>query len=670
MRQIDLHVLRGFGHVGHCREALLGRLVEVGVERVGHRHHQQVPAEHVFVIHPDGFLVFREIHHEGAHDAAAFLCHRAAKAIDVRQETVAQLDELLLHVESPITRFAELVNFRLHGGGAVVAHDGHEAAPLHPAHLQFLHGHVLPVVVVFPSEEAADVRVPVGDAAERVVQSARDLAAHHVPLRHHVAAPAERAVALLAEVRRTGHEEQPLAVRHGALVLIHAHVAHEGEGVVYAAEGAVCRGQAEVGLGHVEAVRFGGIGPPSIDAQVVEVFQVTPVEVAGLGVERVVGMYAPVARPAFERQEGAHGFQFLVLVGPGAEVGPYGNHDMRVVLVHVVNHLLRTLDSRFGITGVRILVVRQVFHPLRVAHLVDVARVHELHGVPVRVASPILPVLHDAVQGHSQFAVPVQHLAQFVRTFVAFAALPVAHRPKREHGGLPRQLADAGDDTVLGAVFIYKVIVAHQSGLAVEARFLRGVGEHGGRRVVPIESVAFLRSDVGDAYAGVFVAQHQFLPALVQFPGLLLSEAVNGLVGLQHEPLADAVAVARAVLAGYEVRAELLLLHQQVAPGILKSDFSGVLVHDHFQVGRLHGQSVALFRISDFHIFRCQDDRIAFLFGFLLPGILDDTHNVIRIETDFLRDLLRVNVIFHATSRAFHLLCLRHGRAKESTQNE
>ena len=63
------------------------------------------------------------------------------------------------------------------------------------------------------------------------------------------------------------------------------------------------------------------------------------------------------------------------------DVSLIASMGMRVVLVHVVDHLLRTLDSRFGITGVWILIVRQVFHPLRVAHLVDVARVHELHGV-------------------------------------------------------------------------------------------------------------------------------------------------------------------------------------------------------------------------------------------------------------------------------------------------
>ena len=29
----------------------------------------------------------------------------------------------------------------------MVAHDGHEAAPLHPAHLQLLHGHVFQLLL-------------------------------------------------------------------------------------------------------------------------------------------------------------------------------------------------------------------------------------------------------------------------------------------------------------------------------------------------------------------------------------------------------------------------------------------------------------------------------------------------------------------------------------------
>ncbi len=124
----------------------------------------------------------------------------------------------------------------------MVAHDGHEAAPLHPTHLQLLHGHVFPIVIVFPPEEAADIGVPIRYAAERVVQPACNLLAHDVPLRRDVAAPTERTVALLPEIGRTRHEEQAFAVRYGTLVLIHALVTQEGKCVVHAAESAVCRG--------------------------------------------------------------------------------------------------------------------------------------------------------------------------------------------------------------------------------------------------------------------------------------------------------------------------------------------------------------------------------------------------------------------------------------------
>ena len=164
---------------------------------------------------------------------------------------------------------------------------------------------------------------------------------------------------------------------------------------------------------------------------------------------------------------------------------------MGIVFVHVFHHFFRSLDAWFRVFGIRVFTIRQVFHPCFVAHFVDVTRIHELHGIPVGVASPILPVLHDAVQWYAEFTVFVQHFAEFIRAFVAFTALPVPHSPKRKHGGLAGEIAYAGNDTVLRTVFINKVIVAHVAHLAIETCFLRGVGEHSGRRVVPIDAITF-----------------------------------------------------------------------------------------------------------------------------------------------------------------------------------
>ena len=152
---------------------------------------------------------------------------------------------------------------------------------------------------------------------------------------------------------------------------------------------------------------------------------------------------------------------------------------MGVVLVHIFHHFFGGLDAWLRIFGIGIFAVRQISHPFRVSHFVDVARVHELHGIPIGIASPVLPVLHDTVQGNLQIAVFVQYTTQFIWAFVTFTALPESHGPKRKHGGLSCQLTYAGNDTVLCAVFINNVIVAHQSGFAVETGFLRCVGEKG-----------------------------------------------------------------------------------------------------------------------------------------------------------------------------------------------
>ena len=104
--------------------------------------------------------------------------------------------------------------------------------------------------------------------------------------------------------------------------------------------------------------------------------------------------------PGFKFQQGIHLVEFLELVGPGAEAGPYGNHEVGVVLVYVFHHLFWAFEAGFRIAGILVFAVRQVAQGFRIVHLVDVARVHEFHGVPVGIASPVLPVLYDTVEGN------------------------------------------------------------------------------------------------------------------------------------------------------------------------------------------------------------------------------------------------------------------------------
>ena len=209
-------------------------------------------------------------------------------------------------------------------------------------------------------------------------------------------------------------------------------------------------------------VRFGRIGPPGVHPHVIHRAQVTPVQVARLFIERVIRGRAGIQGPRLERQQGVHLLQFLVLVGPRTEAGPNGNHQMGIVLVDIIHHFLRALDARLPAQRslvIGIMAFGDVFHPILIAHLIDITGIHKLHGIPVGVASPILPVLHNAIERHAQFAILVEHVAQFVRTLVAFATLPIAHSPEREHGSLAGQVTKRGNDPVHAAVAVEEIVI-------------------------------------------------------------------------------------------------------------------------------------------------------------------------------------------------------------------
>ena len=210
-------------------------------------------------------------------------------------------------------------------------------------------------------------------------------------------------------------------------------------------------------------VGFCRVGPPGINVHFMQVAEVTPVQVAGIFVERVVRMCTRFRRPCLKFQQGSHLVQLLELVGPWSEAGPYGNHQVCIVLMYVFHHFFRAFEARFRIACILVFSIRKVAKCFLVVHLVDVAWIHEFHGIPVGVTSPVLPVLYDTIQRNLKFAVFVEYAAQFVRTLVAFAALPVTHGPEREHGSLSGQVADAGDYAILCAVFVQEIIIGAKS---------------------------------------------------------------------------------------------------------------------------------------------------------------------------------------------------------------
>ena len=98
--------------------------------------------------------------------------------------------------------------------------------------------------------------------------------------------------------------------------------------------------------------------------------------------------------------------ELLKALGFGTEGCPDGDAHVGILLVNLVNHLLGAVE----------------------------VGVEELHGVPVVVAAPVLPVLNDAIERNLQVTILVHHLEQFLLRLVAFAALMETVCPQGHHG--------------------------------------------------------------------------------------------------------------------------------------------------------------------------------------------------------------------------------------------
>ena len=71
-----------------------------------------------------------------------------------------------------------------------------------------------------------------------------------------------------------------------------------------------------------------------------------------------------------------------------------------------------------------------------------------VRAVGAGVAGPVLPVLHDDIQGNSAPAKLSDDIEALLRGLIALARLPQAKGPERHHRGVAGDLAIAGDDAV------------------------------------------------------------------------------------------------------------------------------------------------------------------------------------------------------------------------------
>ncbi len=160
-----------------------------------------------------------------------------------------------------------------------------------------------------------------------------------------------------------------------------------------------------------------------------------PVNVARLGAESIIDTHSgrivharrplgqSALRPCLEVVEQPQRVELTILLCLRTEACPDAYHEMGMLTVYLVNHLLS---------------VKEV--------LVD-----ELHGIPRVVGTPVLPVLNDAVERYLALAVAVYNVEQLLGRLVAFLRLPVAVGPQREHRYLSRQRAHLGDVAIDGA---------------------------------------------------------------------------------------------------------------------------------------------------------------------------------------------------------------------------
>ena len=196
------------------------------------------------------------------------------------------------------------------------------------------------------------------------------------------------------------HDEHALVGRCLALVGIDALDRGQGEEIAHTAPGALRGLVFIVALARIEEVGVGGVHPPGIDAIVEKALQMVPIYLSGhravgiihLDTRRIFHAWRPdvrdtALRPCINRQQEVLLGQFAILKCVRTETGPDGNHDVCVLLVHPVNHLL-AVGKLLG---------------------------EEVHGIPQIVAAPVLPVLDDSVERHLKATMHVHHLQEFLR---------------------------------------------------------------------------------------------------------------------------------------------------------------------------------------------------------------------------------------------------------------
>ena len=166
-------------------------------------------------------------------------------------------------------------------------------------------------------------------------------------------------------------------------------------------------------------------------------------------------------RPCLDGQQQSLFVKFSELLGLRTETRPDRDHEVGMFLMDVLDHLFA---------------IRELLR-------------EEVHRVPQVVATPVLPVLDDAVEGDLQLTILINDTFRFAGCLITLLRLPVTIGPERKHRHVTRQVAHLCNDAICTAA-IHEVIVDALAGLRVKGHAVGIVLKQRRGVVLPIESPA------------------------------------------------------------------------------------------------------------------------------------------------------------------------------------
>ena len=436
-------------------------------------------------------------------------------AVDVRQQTIAHLDilEHLVEITTGIALLTHLPNLTIVSTAVETKHSS-EGAELSPTQIEAAVFRVVKRTIVTPlvaHEESTIVVVPIRNSTSGESERGWNLFAKCFPRCRDVATPRLGGITLLSCKSTTCEDAHSLLCQLCiggllfAMMLIDSTHMAQHEAIPHDAPRASAVAQVvHFGITLTSVVGFGGVHPIGIytlaHQSVVHVF---PIDVACAVTPHIVRIDRGIAWITGHVDEPAQLLKFCKRLGVAAEVRPHTDEQMRMIIVNTVNHLL----------------------------IVAERGIEKFQSVPLRVISPILPILHHAVDWHMKLPVFLDDSHRFAGTLVAFLRLIESEVPKRHHASIACQPAHGSHHSL--AVVACQDVVVDFATRTLEVSVHIVIAESGRRVVVPEESIVLARLEIRNAHAHVPLLEVERATAAIQFVILNLSHAEDVFVFIE-----------------------------------------------------------------------------------------------------------------------------------------